>query len=241
MQNLGTSGSSPHTRGTRRCRCHRAAARRLIPAHAGNSAQKCSEVPPKSAHPRTRGELAHILDISVLPPGSSPHTRGTPSVWVSSPRSCRLIPAHAGNSLKGSRSLRRPPAHPRTRGELGALRSRYQAAAGSSPHTRGTRAKPVTLVTVKRLIPAHAGNSREQGCAAAQITAHPRTRGELMIRGRVCSFARGSSPHTRGTLARNLGLQAQERLIPAHAGNSPISQHVFDWRSAHPRTRGELK
>ena len=49
----------------------------------------------------------------------------------------------------------------------------------------------------------------------------------------------GSSPLTRGKLARRLGRYKDNRLIPAHAGKTPPPETITTASAAHPRSRGE--
>ena len=91
--------------------------------------------------------------------GSSPHTRGTHGVCDGQKRVLRLIPAHAGNSTKSSWPSAPFSAHPRTRGELTHCPQTEVVERGSSPHTRGTLPDLKLKRRLRRLIPAHAGNS----------------------------------------------------------------------------------
>ena len=152
-------------------------------------------------------------------PGSSPLTRGTHE-W---PRpygcSARLIPAHAGNT--GCAPMATSPcwAHPRSRGEHQCVTEALTEITGSSPLTRGTHVRHFSRQRLKRLIPAHAGNTlvcgpsilrrgahpahagntRHQPVLSRMLGAHPRSRGEH-TRIRVRMVVRpGSSPLTRGT------------------------------------------
>ena len=52
-------------------------------------------------------------------------------------------------------------------------------------------------------------------------------------------FKRGSSPLTRGTLARPSGRSAVHGLIPARAGNTRCRSRCHGYWWAHPRSRGE--
>ena len=77
------------------------------------------------------------------------------------------------------------------------------------------------------------------GRSPSRRTAHPRSRGENRFPwtpGRGC---RGSSPLTRGKPALPVPLGDVTRLIPAHAGKTPIRTSEFTHYSAHPRSRGE--
>ena len=49
----------------------------------------------------------------------------------------------------------------------------------------------------------------------------------------------GSSPHARGTLDGRLRQLADDRFIPACAGNAPPVRRVFAAHTVHPRMRGE--
>ena len=90
-------GSSPLTRGKQAGRAHAIRGRRLIPAHAGKTQAYQYQLHESWAHPRSRGENSISCFSSAKLAGSSPLTRGKPSV----PRGAR----------KG------PLAHPRSRGE----------------------------------------------------------------------------------------------------------------------------
>ena len=91
---------------------------------------------------------------------------------------------------------------------------------GSSPHTRGT----LHLVSIdqleRRFIPAHAGNAFLVFISRPRIAVHPRTRGERGLKASLNRWRYGSSPHTRGTPVKVLGVPDAVRFIPAHAGNA---------------------
>ena len=72
----GVEGSSPLTRGKPYRIGRGPSVTRLIPAHAGKTADRSSLSLPRSAHPRSRGENAKIPWRPACPPGSSPLTRG---------------------------------------------------------------------------------------------------------------------------------------------------------------------
>jgi len=138
VSNDWTSGSSPHTRGTRSRSRFRVRHRRFIPAYAGNTCTRRGRHTDPAVHPRIRGEHETLTDIQRAARGSSPHTRGTPVRQRRLEGGTRFIPAYAGNTLKPAFCRSRVPVHPRIRGEhiirLHAGARRY----GSSPHTRGT-------------------------------------------------------------------------------------------------------
>ena len=151
-------GSSPHARGTLRCRLYGAPGRRFIPACAGNAPTYTAAPVGPTVHPRMRGERI-VPPPSACPScGSSPHARGTPpeemaerTGYGSSPhargtrhfqktgrRIRRFIPACAGNAPFECAPANAAAVHPRMRGERVKRRFVFLAADGSSPHARGT-------------------------------------------------------------------------------------------------------
>ena len=97
---IGYTGSSPLTRGTRAAHRIKNRFHRFIPAYAGNSALACSRRARRSVHPRLRGELILVLRPALIHIGSSPLTRGTRGSFCLRSTVSRFIPAYAGNSLK---------------------------------------------------------------------------------------------------------------------------------------------
>ena len=115
------------------------------------------------------------------------------------------IPTHAGKTHSHSLPPITTLAHPHSRGENdGAGEDRF-CSGGSSPLTRG---KPIGLWSRRapwRLIPAHAGKTRQVRANRPSSRAHPRSRGENSQRCAWPSPQSGSSPLTRGKLSEELG------------------------------------
>ena len=136
-------------------------------------------------------------------------------------------------------SVRRCPAHPRSRGEnlvdslYGVLR------AGSSPLTRGKPRQNRGRSLVPGLIPAHAGKTPALPRLQRPGEAHPRSRGENFRMGGGGHFRSGSSPLTRGKHISARLDALDEGLIPAHAGKTRPSSDSSPDHRAHPRSRGE--
>ena len=175
-------GSSPLTRGKHRCRAGSRRVRRLIPAHAGKTGERCRSLRCRPAHPRSRGENSANAESGFNVAGSSPLTRGKPVSGDRAHEGRRLIPAHAGKTASTVAICPALAAHPRSRGEnsVGGLRSLPQR--GSSPLTRGKRERRIDRCDQGRLIPAHAGKTRSADAAELRVSAHPRSRGENSIR-----------------------------------------------------------
>ena len=110
-------GSSPLTRGKRVRAGLRRGRVRLIPAHAGKTSRFQRGGRSWKAHPRSRGENEVAAAREGGPGGSSPLTRGKRHRRAVDGGGERLIPAHAGKTLRSGRRLWPVWAHPRSRGE----------------------------------------------------------------------------------------------------------------------------
>ena len=110
---------------------------------------------------------------------------------------------------------------------------------GSSPLTRGKRRRFREWPGRTRLIPAHAGKTRQCPPWFPDRTAHPRSRGENSLRFFARVTRAGSSPLTRGKRVRPHQRGCARGLIPAHAGKTggECGHHLV--APAHPRSRGE--
>ena len=134
---LSWGGSSPLTRGKRRSGRAGRGRGRLIPAHAGKTADSLSGRPPCAAHPRSRGENFACGAAITKNVGSSPLTRGKPSIPRTGRIAAGLIPAHAGKTSPHPPGRWARPAHPRSRGENASVFLGIAWSVGSSPLTRG--------------------------------------------------------------------------------------------------------
>ena len=232
-------GSSPLTRGKPDSSPQSPYGRRLIPAHAGKTSSRPSSHSSSAAHPRSRGENALLGTRSKRRRGSSPLTRGKREVVADVRQVPGLIPAHAGKTgLTGDRRGG-GRAHPRSRGENLLKVGGAGSVGGSSPLTRG---KPNTLaafIELIGLIPAHAGKTLFITGHPAGEPAHPRSRGENLLRAAGRVVGDGSSPLTRGKLIQAVLSREFQRLIPAHAGKTVRHCASSSLGGAHPRSRGE--
>ena len=172
-------------------------------------------------------------------PGSSPHTRGTQFFARQDIGMQRFIPAYAGNASVGYHAKPVVRVHPRIRGERPPDPSSLMNVAGSSPHTRGTLTAKKNPQSVRRFIPAYAGNARSSIDRRAQRSVHPRIRGERDFIGCPQRGVVGSSPHTRGTHLQAEKDAAKARFIPAYAGNAGRRRRQMPGPTVHPRIRGE--
>ena len=130
-------------------------------------------------------------------------------------------------------------AHPRSRGENRRSPGNFALKKGSSPLTRGKRARGDLDRPPVRLIPAHAGKTASQPRESCSLAAHPRSRGENGERRGASMSIGGSSPLTRGKPATTRPELRGGRLIPAHAGKTASQPRESCSLAAHPRSRGE--
>ena len=172
------AGSSPLTRGKLANPRKVVTRARLIPAHAGKTERGGGRSHRAAAHPRSRGENSAPSTSYKLMSGSSPLTRGKPRADACARGGRGLIPAHAGKTSRGRSRTARSAAHPRSRGENGLDRVRFDVHVGSSPLTRGKPATRPGQDRTLRLIPAHAGKTRSLEPPPFRSGAHPRSRGE---------------------------------------------------------------
>ena len=181
---MTVDGSSPLTRGKPQRRRGRQRGHRLIPAHAGKTSLPSRWRRPARAHPRSRGENMNARFTSRATCGSSPLTRGKHRRLYQRHHECRLIPAHAGKTLRDVPFRRVGTAHPRSRGENYAHTRPSRQPWGSSPLTRGKLSIDVWRGNEQRLIPAHAGKTAPRQASLYRLAAHPRSRGENHFRAR---------------------------------------------------------
>ncbi len=212
---------------------------RFIPACAGN-AYRCRSAPGhRTVHPRVCGERPEFTHPATSIGGSSPRVRGTPTVSKSSAAMRRFIPACAGNAPHRPRPIPRPPVHPRVCGERSKRIRRRALLRGSSPRVRGTPYDRPRAVPQDRFIPACAGNAPPPAKFSSACTVHPRVCGERIIPINSCVSSFGSSPRVRGTRKRKGYPVADQRFIPACAGNASIRPTRYGRTPVHPRVCGE--
>ena len=171
-------GSSPLTRGKRYSVQRVTIACGLIPAHAGKTLSLPFGILCDTAHPRSRGENEQIAAAQSAGDGSSPLTRGKRFPGLVASFRQGLIPAHAGKTVRRRSFPGLLRAHPRSRGENRVRGDRAAIHRGSSPLTRGKPLAAGLWVGRGRLIPAHAGKTRECLRRRRACRAHPRSRGE---------------------------------------------------------------
>ena len=152
---------------------------RFIPAGAGN----------------TEVFQAKLLTIG----GLSPLARGTQLYEIANEYARRFIPAGAGNTRLQPEMSDHAPVYPRWRGEHLKSKPTRQSRFGLSPLARGTRTSTNFPRTIRRFIPAGAGNTPTGGFSFFTCSVYPRWRGEHLLVLLVHLSDVGLSPLARGT------------------------------------------
>ena len=151
----------------------------------------------------------------------------------------RFIPALAGNTGSTWTDGAGRPVHPRARGEHEVPPRVARIAAGSSPRSRGTRARCSGCPGISRFIPALAGNTDTHAHSRRSRAVHPRARGEHDLEQDIVEAGGGSSPRSRGTRSSGGSRRGLRRFIPALAGNTFSAEQLRAEMAVHPRARGE--
>ena len=175
----------------------------------------------------------------MVPPGSSPLSRGIRDLLLLLQHLLRIIPALAGNTRCGSGSTRSRRDHPRSRGEYAGVEEFLVSGAGSSPLSRGIPAAVRQHRHCRGIIPALAGNTLPLVDDFSAFSDHPRSRGEYL--GSVSNRAagQGSSPLSRGIRIGDVSDASTVGIIPALAGNTELVSNRQWIGEDHPRSRGE--
>ena len=155
-------GLSPQVRGTGTRTGFNYDTRRFIPAGAGNRRPAWRMTPPAPVYPRRCGEQVLTRGGGFHKSGLSPQVRGTGGRGSDRWRSCRFIPAGAGNRARLAPRRTESPVYPRRCGEQRVSSTNWPSSPGLSPQVRGTDLRDELLVENARFIPAGAGNRAQE-------------------------------------------------------------------------------
>ena len=167
-----------------------------------------------------RGEDSVSNTVISTTHGSPPHARGRRRRRRLDRRSRGLTPACAGKTSTTRRTPRTSRAHPCMRGEDCEWLSSHLHILGSPPHARGRRRYVIVERNNLGLTPACAGKTDCPATISRRQGAHPRMRGEDLIRKRKLPPVKGSPPHARGRRPGGLFEVGCGRLTPACAGKT---------------------
>ena len=191
----------------------------IIPAYAGSTITKPSNVLRGGDHPRVCGEHFPRGPCTVRGLGSSPRMRGAQGAQARCIHRPGIIPAYAGSTMNIVSTDAGVEDHPRVCGEHSLVFTCSPRQLGSSPRMRGARSAARSSATTRRIIPAYAGSTSWPSVSSCCLTDHPRVCGEHATTAHPTKARRGSSPRMRGA----------PRYSP--------SRHRY--RRDHPRVCGE--
>ena len=218
--NIRGHGSSPRMRGKPAVIYPRLGARRIIPAHAGQTEKSHQKQWFAPDHPRACGANSASNEAAMTRFGSSPRMRGKRMVAGIWQTGRRIIPAHAGQTPPSTTRDTCRPDHPRACGANLFDSSSSTHAVGSSPRMRGKQGRVRADPIRRRIIPAHAGQTRTPSSRSRPPPDHPRACG-ANYNGTYSTFDDlGSSPRMRGKRQADRRGRGPDRIIPAHAGQT---------------------
>ena len=171
-------------------------------------------------------------------PGSSPRMRGKLGRGETEVVAVRIIPAHAGQTHGLMIADRRSSDHPRACGANRFTGIVPVIRIGSSPRMRGKHRWAGCPRWLRRIIPAHAGQTHPHERRRPSISDHPRACGANRLSCWTSSQGFGSSPRMRGKLEHSITLGHTGRIIPAHAGQTWAATRRRKPSSDHPRACG---
>ncbi len=150
----------------------------------------------------------------------------------------RIIPAHAGQTVRARQIVGHVTDHPRACGANPETIRGRRRPGGSSPRMRGKRRASSAPTPRGRIIPAHAGQTESAEARLSWNTDHPRACGANEGGVRSSIALSGSSPRMRGKPSISQRIYSRNRIIPAHAGQTASSTFCEVPSSDHPRACG---
>ena len=189
-------------------------------------------------HPRIRGTNGYLSIGPFFLMGSSPHTRDKFSSNCVCSLLYGIIPAYAGQIRHITLDIFGSEDHPRIRGTNTTRIPVSISRPGSSPHTRDKFGSLYGGVINGRIIPAYAGQIPRICRISESLRDHPRIRGTNARLYLATAIGSGSSPHTRDKLSGLASTGANQRIIPAYAGQIGVLRSITRGRTDHPRIRG---
>ena len=177
---------------------------RIIPAHAGQTSRRRRVPVTNSDHPRACGANVTLDGLIIVPGGSSPRMRGKRRNLFYFLCFGRIIPAHAGQTMRSKSKASASPDHPRACGANVPARAFGIFARGSSPRMRGKRFVGRDAIKMHRIIPAHAGQTGLTFPGWGRTSDHPRACGANYWVGWSDWVECGSSPRMRGKRWRHV-------------------------------------
>ena len=231
-------GLSPRVRGNPGVPALRQAARRSIPACAGEPRTPAAPGKQQKVYPRVCGGTQAPDSTRAAADGLSPRVRGNPArprpAWTST----GSIPACAGEPVLLTWQLPDARVYPRVCG--GTLRrpGRCGRQRGLSPRVRGNLTADRNALIPRRSIPACAGEPPSSMPPATSASVYPRVCGGTHPAGGVKGSGDGLSPRVRGNRSAGNIATTLARSIPACAGEPTSVRTGVVLPRVYPRVCG---
>ncbi len=235
------TGLSPRVRGSLISISYLYLVCRSIPASAGQPI--VIVVPPSylRVYPRECG-AAFIPDIDAIrEEGLSPRVRGSRALSRVAKLFRRSIPASAGQPHPCNATRRSSTVYPRECGAASPYPLGTLNVPGLSPRVRGSRANRPRHPSLRRSIPASAGQPGVSRHQPASDRVYPRECGAASVKRISINNPLGLSPRVRGSRLLRDAQVAVQRSIPASAGQPRTSQASLLTGSVYPRECGAAR
>ena len=192
------AGLSPRRRGNRGGQEGILAIVGSIPAQAGEPSRMSRRRFKTRVYPRAGGGTAWCIAVALAILGLSPRRRGNHGRGQGRGKSCRSIPAQAGEPARAGGTCRSLWVYPRAGGGTAGVSPSVVRAAGLSPRRRGNRRREPQCGASSGSIPAQAGEPICRMICATSSRVYPRAGGGTIPPHTSGHIQQGLSPRRRG-------------------------------------------
>ena len=231
-------GLSPRVRGNRRQGYGRLGRLRSIPACAGEPLSTSLCFGFCKVYPRVCGGTWYRRREISTEQGLSPRVRGNLNLPGQLPAPCGSIPACAGEPLRGRGRATRMTVYPRVCGGTATMKKSLRSLKGLSPRVRGNPESSTGISSVKRSIPACAGEPPACSPVSAGLRVYPRVCGGTVAGACLAHKSIGLSPRVRGNPDVLPAARRYHGSIPACAGEPGSEMSNQSMAEVYPRVCG---
>ena len=232
------AGLSPRVRGNRPLDEAPDARAGSIPACAGEPRRRSPGFAEPEVYPRVCGGTGSFAPLPDAHPGLSPRVRGNQLRLGGAGDANGSIPACAGEPGKSAAGNDLCEVYPRVCGGTGCWGIILAAPHGLSPRVRGNRQPCRLPVSLRRSIPACAGEPAPRSSRLLGHQVYPRVCGGTLNGSKTLDDVIGLSPRVRGNRAARSSRIPNRRSIPACAGEPDGGAGSADAWGVYPRVCG---
>ncbi len=231
-------GLSPRVRGNLHAGRRADIRSRSIPARAGEPSLAFAASQSSWVYPRACGGTYSCPVGATASSGLSPRVRGNPDDYSDEYGSVGSIPARAGEPICTATRMITTAVYPRACGGTGDLVIGDRAGQGLSPRVRGNQLADGSVTNAKRSIPARAGEPSFGPWRLRPRGVYPRACGGTRPTPQCPQPLIGLSPRVRGNRVSAAEEAAEDRSIPARAGEPSSITHNRLSTAVYPRACG---